>query len=219
MRKHTGEIAEVTNEADVAVHIQTADRFNPIKGKKNFLFSMFEAEAIPKTYVDGLHKADHIIVPCNHNKKLFHQYVDKPIDVCHEGVLIDKYTFVQRKHPAREKTNGFNEKKKFRFLWVGAPNPRKGFEETITAWKYSGAEENPDIELYCKTTQGAKEQLQQEKVRHAVITINSQINGKQITTRATIRNQGPAPALHLDIPEDINGGPGNVSKNLCSQHS
>jgi len=70
---------------------------------------------------------------------------------------------------------------------------------------------NPPYRYRSLTIEGEGEQLQQEKVRHAVITINSLINGKQITTRATIRNQGPAPALHLDIPEDINGDPGNVS--------
>ena len=70
---------------------------------------------------------------------------------------------------------------------------------------------NPPYRYRSLTIEGEGEQLQKKKVRHAVITINSQINGKQITTRATIRNQGPAPALHLDIPEDINGEPGNVS--------
>lgn len=70
---------------------------------------------------------------------------------------------------------------------------------------------NPPYRYRSLTIEGEVEQLQQEKVRHAVITINSQINGKQITTRTTIRNQGPAPALHLDIPEDMNGDPGNIS--------
>ena len=61
------------------------------------------------------------------------------------------------------------------------------------------------------TIEGEGEQLQAAKVRHAVITVNSQIEGKQITTQATIKNQGPAPALHLDIPEGLNGQPGEVS--------
>jgi TolA-binding protein len=61
------------------------------------------------------------------------------------------------------------------------------------------------------TIEGEGEALQHAKVRHAVITVNTRINGKQITTQATIRNQGPAPALHLDIPEGMNGKPGDVS--------
>lgn len=61
------------------------------------------------------------------------------------------------------------------------------------------------------TIEGEGEALQHAKVRHAVVTVNTRINGKQITTQATIRNQGPAPALHLDIPEDMNGKPGDIS--------
>jgi hypothetical protein len=53
--------------------------------------------------------------------------------------------------------------------------------------------------------------LQQAEVRHAVVAINSWINGKKITTTATIRNQGPSPVLHLDIPEGISEEPGDVS--------
>ena len=61
------------------------------------------------------------------------------------------------------------------------------------------------------TIEGNGEELKLAKVRHAVITISSMINGKEILTQATIRNQGPAPALHLEFPEDVNGDKAEVN--------
>jgi len=61
------------------------------------------------------------------------------------------------------------------------------------------------------TIEGEGETLLQAKVRHAVITINSNIKGQQITTQVTIRNQGPAPSMHLEIPEGMKGETSEVS--------
>lgn len=145
MFEHTSQIASIDDDAPVAVHIQTADKFKRIDGKKNYLFSMFEAEQLPATYVKGINEADHLIVPCKHNKRLFEKYTDKPVDVCHEGVDTSVYTFKEREFPKR---------KPFRFLWIGAPNPRKGWEELTTAWKFGGFDKAKEVELYVKTTVG-----------------------------------------------------------------
>lgn len=145
MKKHVSEIAELTNEADVALQIQTADKFQKIPDKKNFLFTMYEAEEIPYTFAKGVNEADHIIVPCEHNKRVFRPYTDKPISVCHEGCNTDLYAFAERK---------VQRNKPFRFLWLGAPNPRKGWEEVVAAWHYIEGKKNPNIELYLKTTMG-----------------------------------------------------------------
>jgi glycosyltransferase involved in cell wall biosynthesis len=111
------------------------------------LFTMFEGERIPETFVQGSKKAQHIIVPCRQNKRVYEQYIPEiPIDVCHEGCDVDFYAYKERKFPKN------TAKTPFRFLWVGAPNPRKGYEEIIVAWKWSGADMNPNVELYIKTT-------------------------------------------------------------------
>lgn len=143
MFEYVGKIAMIDDNAPVAIHIQTADKFKRIEGKKNYLFTMFEADQIPASYVRGVNEADHIIVPCTHNRRVFAQYTDKPIDVCHEGVDLNVYTFKQRKFSIP-----------FRFLWIGAPNPRKGWEEMMTAWKCGGCTGVKEIELYVKTTLG-----------------------------------------------------------------
>lgn len=53
------------------------------------------------------------------------------------------------------------------------------------------------------TIEGEAEKLENAQVRHAVVTINTIVNDQVLTTQSTIRNQGPLPSLHLDIPEDI----------------
>ncbi len=89
-----------------------------------------------------------------------------------------------------------------------------GGVEVRSAWK---DEDNPMLSLLpphrykSVTIEGEGEDLTLANVRHAVITINSMIGGKQITTEATIKNKGPAPALHLDVPQSIDGKQGNIS--------
>jgi len=52
------------------------------------------------------------------------------------------------------------------------------------------------------TVEGDGAGLTAAGVRHAVITLTSLIGGRTITKEVTIRNQGPAPALMVEIPED-----------------
>ena len=60
------------------------------------------------------------------------------------------------------------------------------------------------------TVEGEGEALNEAQVRHAVVTFTSYVGGKPITTEATIRNQGPASSMIVDIPEDRIGMPTRV---------
>jgi tetratricopeptide (TPR) repeat protein len=53
------------------------------------------------------------------------------------------------------------------------------------------------------TFEGEGATLTAAGVRHAVVTVTSTLAGREVKTQATIRNSGPAPALMLDIPEDL----------------
>jgi glycosyltransferase involved in cell wall biosynthesis len=53
--------------------------------------------------------------------------------------------------------------KVFRYLWIGAANPRKGFQELIWIWDKLKLYLNPSIELYIKTTRVPNCQIQQNK--------------------------------------------------------
>lgn len=70
---------------------------------------------------------------------------------------------------------------------------------------------SPPYRYRSLTIEGEGETLDQANIRHAVITVSSRINGKQIITQATVKNQGPAPSLHLDIPEDVEADRADVS--------
>lgn len=61
------------------------------------------------------------------------------------------------------------------------------------------------------TIEGEEEALDDAGVRHAVVTVNSMIEGRKVSTQATIKNQGPAPALHLDFPESTKGEKSTLS--------
>lgn len=135
------------DNADVQVSIVPANNFSPVLGKFNVLYTMYEATDIPKSWIPKLEGADLIVVPCEHNKKLFRKYTNKPIEVCLEGVLTDKFSYIDREFPVN---------KPFRFLWFGATNQRKGYHFAIASWRLLQIK-YPEIaskcELYMKTTQ------------------------------------------------------------------
>lgn len=142
MKKYSEQYFDYDETSDIALNITSADKFVPIPGKYNILFSMWEFFDLPQTYIRALQQADLIIVPSRFCRDLFKRYTDKPVEVCFEGVEAQNYPFYQRKFPAPGE--------KFRFLWVGAPNPRKGYPLVLEAIKLY--EQIPEVEIYLKTT-------------------------------------------------------------------
>ncbi len=138
---------ELTEDADIAVHIVVPTGFTPVPGKFNVLFTMYEAMTLPKDWIDPINKADLIVVPCEHNKRLFRKYTDLPIEVCPEGIDPEMFKFYQREFP---------KDRPFAYIWNGASNPRKGYEHLILAWQQFW-KKYPDIHKNCilimKTTQ------------------------------------------------------------------
>ena len=138
---------DFTDDADIQVSIVPAGGFTPVEGKINVLYTMYEATDIPDFWVDKLKGADLVVVPCEHNRRLFKRYTKKPVVVCLEGTKPDVFTYTKREFP---------KDKPFRYLWFGASNPRKGYEHMLGAW-YGIKKLYPDLyanaELYMKTTQ------------------------------------------------------------------
>jgi len=135
-------LVDNVEDADACLYITTPEVFDSRPNKPTFMFTMFEATALHPVYAEKIQKADFILVPSNWVKSVFapHFPVEK-IWVVHHGVEED-FLFVPRKR----------NPKKFRYLWVGAPNPRKGYQEIIYVWGKLGLANNPGIELYIKTT-------------------------------------------------------------------
>lgn len=142
LRKHAEKVMEFSDDAEMSLQIIPADFFRYVPGKFNILFTMWEFLELPNKYIGNLQRADAVIVPSSFCKELFRKYTDRPIYVCNEGVEAESFPFVQRHFPTSEQ--------KFRFLWVGAPNPRKGYPLILEAVKM--LEDQPQVEIYIKTT-------------------------------------------------------------------
>jgi len=145
MKQYSAEYFEYSEDADIALQIISADHFIPVAGKINVLFTMWEFLDLPPSYIEGINKADVLIVPCDWCRDLFRRYTEKPIYVCNEGIEPGTFPFFDR---SQNRPNGSD--KKFRFLWCGAPNPRKGYEFVVKSIKLF--EKMPEIEIYIKTT-------------------------------------------------------------------
>jgi hypothetical protein len=130
--------------APIALTIMPADQFVPVPGKINVLFTMWEFLDLPESYIKKINDPDlhAIIVPCAFCRDVFRKYTQKPIYVCHLGVEPGVFNYTERSFPHRPA--------KFRFLWCGAPNPRKGYPIVLEAVKIF--ENCPDVEMYIKTT-------------------------------------------------------------------
>jgi len=152
--KYVSQIAEITSDALNALFITTPEFFpQKVDGKTNFLFTMFEGTEIPEIYIKNIQNADFLFTPSKWVKDLFSHYFDpNKIFVVNHGVE-KVFTYRLRK----------NHPKHFRYLWVGAPNPRKGWQELIYLWTKAGFVDSPFVELYIKTTNIPDCEIQQNK--------------------------------------------------------
>jgi len=134
--------------APIAVHVAPAHLFNPLPGRLNVLFTAWEMEDLPPRYVRHMSKADAIVATASFLAPVVARYLPStPTYVCHLGVDVHTFTFAERSKPTS---------RPFRFLWVGAPNARKGWEIVLEAFRpFFG---NKRFELYLKTTVTGKVQ-------------------------------------------------------------
>jgi len=145
MRKASAPYFEFTPEAEIALSIAPADVYRPVPNKFNVLFTMWELLDVPPPYIEALANADAVIVPCRFSKELFSKYISRDkIWVCFEGVDPDVFTYKERKFPDMAKGE------RFRFLWCGAPNERKGYRYMLEMVKVF--DKIPNVEIYLKTT-------------------------------------------------------------------
>ena len=122
------------------------------EGSRLSMITMWEHEQIPPSWIDKINRArvDHIIVPCSHNYRLFKAaFPNIQVDLVPLGVDVDAFEYRERLPPAPGE--------RMRILWLGAPNPRKGWQvmlqvaKTYEAWsKKTGRDSG--LEFYFKTT-------------------------------------------------------------------
>jgi len=134
---------EVVNGASLCVHYTSAPFFESEEKRINILYTMWEAEDLPGEMKDAIALADYIIVPSRNSKDVIKKAgISIPIYICHQAVDTDFYEFRVRQH----------QNQKVRYLWVGAPNIRKGFDLAVRAFHYAFHGADANVELYIKSS-------------------------------------------------------------------
>ncbi len=144
MKKYGARYFKYDENADIALTITSGDLFQPVPGKFNILFTMWEAPEVPKSYIGAMQFADLILAPSRFCRDLFLPITNKPVEVCQEGIESDIFPFHRRKFPV------FSKHEKFNILWVGTLNPRKGYHAIMEIAKL--IEAVPKLQLYIKIT-------------------------------------------------------------------
>jgi hypothetical protein len=140
--------------ADVCLFITTPEVFNERPPKPTFLFTMFEGTSkMPDIYVENIKRADFLIMPSHWSKELFVPYFPK------EKMYVVSHGVGKEFEYKKRRTDW----KPFRYLWVGAANPRKGYNELIFTWDKLGLYLNHQIELYIKTTKVPNISIEQNR--------------------------------------------------------
>jgi len=151
--QYVRKIAHITPKAKAALTIISPEQYNnPPEGYINFLFTMFEGTTLPDEYVQNMRKAEYLIAPSTWVKERFDQYFpsEKTFVVPHGVAPVYKY-FKRALPGERGRTY-----EPFMYLWAGAPNPRKGYEEIAIIWQKTGFLNHPQFLLYLKTTRTGK---------------------------------------------------------------
>lgn len=135
---------EIDPDAEIAVHHCPPHAFRPMPGKVNVLWAAWEFPELLPSEVEGLRKADVIFATARFLVDVFEEASGVPAFYVPQGIRTEVFTEAKRKKPS------LRLGQKFRFLWVGAPNDRKGWKHLLAAWKLFAAD--PACELYLKTT-------------------------------------------------------------------
>ena len=125
-----------------------------------------------------------------------------------------------------ERFNASGNSYSLSYGWKGDDDRQRWLKYRVkTLWSFHGGVEisepwreydsamlslEPPYRYRTITIEGDGGRLRDRGVRHAVVTITSQVDGKPIRNQVTIRNRGPAPSMIVEIPESREGSPSKV---------
>lgn len=142
LQKHMSSRVQFNDGSRCVVHFGSPFSVSdPVKGKYNVLFTMYENSELPAAAIEHINKYQLVVVPSEWCRAAFSRQVSVPVEVCPLGVNTDEFKYKRRRLKAG---------KKFRFLYVGAANPRK-FTVLPEVYRYY-ISKMPDTEIYIKTT-------------------------------------------------------------------
>ncbi|MBI3089275.1 MAG: glycosyltransferase family 4 protein [Candidatus Tectomicrobia bacterium] len=152
------------DNAPVALAFAPAHLYQRRPNPVNVLFTMFEADRLPPEFLAGARLADRLIVPCAHNQRALAGY-NLDSQVCPLGFDPAAFPYRERASADYADATDFNRRNRrnlrisprFRFLWLGAPDVRKGWDIAVAAFQAEFRPWEP-VELYVKTTAAAQDQ-------------------------------------------------------------
>lgn len=141
---------EFSPDSEICLQYTPPHWFKEFEGKINVIFSMWEAEDIPPDLLGSFRNADYVIVPSRNTKDAIRRgNVLTPVYICSQACDTEFYTYTDRKERGVGGT--------MRFLWVGAPNARKGYDLAIQAFYDAFHKTDAKVEFYVKSTLEGKE--------------------------------------------------------------
>lgn len=148
------------DNAPIAVHVCPPHRMTPIEGKRNILYTAWEVEQFPEMFRERMAPADAICVPASFLKRPLEELLPgKPIHVIPLGVDAKAFAYVDRMEAKYAPKYDPPNLRKFRFMFMGAPNARKGGLHVLEAWKAFATHPTlaNNCELYFKTSMRPEE--------------------------------------------------------------
>jgi len=141
LRAAAAKVMELDWRSDVALHFTHPQFYFSVPRRKNVILTMCEHSWLTEDYEEAFKRVDLIITVSQFCKSVFEKYTDKPVYVVPLGVNPNIW---------HAKRRVLDPRKKFRFLYCGAPNLRK-FSIMESAWR-ALMDGCSNVELYIKTT-------------------------------------------------------------------
>lgn len=128
----------------MVLHFCPPHFFAPILGKINVLFSMWEAERLPEEFVRALRCAERLLVPSTYCQRVWDRH-DLEAAVVPLGIHEAWAQVPTERHILRGPGSPL------RYLCVGSPIARKGWQLVAPAWRLAFGGRAADAELYIKS--------------------------------------------------------------------
>lgn len=130
------------DDAETVFHVASPLVFRPVANALNILYTAWESDELPERTARRMAGADVLLVTAEFLVPAYEAaFPGTPVRAVPLGVDAEAFPFRKRRRDRR---------RPFRFLWVGAPNARKGYDLLLSAWRWFA--ERTDVELYLKTT-------------------------------------------------------------------
>jgi glycosyltransferase involved in cell wall biosynthesis len=133
-----------TPQSRAVIHFCPPHHFRPYRGRKNILFSMWEADSFPPELLPYFVQADAHVVPSEYCRAVWEKH-GMNATVARLG-LVDAFRTLEWER-SRLMVHG----RRLRYLWLGAPSRRKGWELLAPAWAMAFNTSNAPVELYVKS--------------------------------------------------------------------